>query len=73
MVLIDDNFATLCGGREGRRIYDNIRKFIKYALVRISVRSWSCWSRRFLGMPLPLLPLQILWINLVTDGLLGLL
>ncbi|NIL96345.1 MAG: hypothetical protein GTO62_04175, partial [Planctomycetales bacterium] len=49
-------------------IYDNIRKFIKYTMTSNSGEIWVMLLAPFLGMPLPLLPLQILWINLVTDG-----
>jgi len=70
MILTDDNFASLVAAiHEGRGIFDNIRKTLVYLLAGNASELAVMFGAALIGLPLPLLPLHLLWINLVTDGL----
>ncbi|MBO9638532.1 MAG: cation-translocating P-type ATPase [Siphonobacter aquaeclarae] len=72
LILLDDHFATIVAAvREGRTIFGNIRKFIRYVLTGNTAELLTLFLAPLLGLPVPLLPIHILWINLVTDGLPG--
>ena len=73
MVLLDDNFKTIVAAvEEGRVIYDNIRKFVKFSIAGNIGKISVALIAPLAGTPLPLQPMQLLWLNLLTDGLLGL-
>lgn len=73
MVILDDNFASIVSAvEEGRQVYDNVRKFIRYTLGSNAGELLVMFASPLIGLPTPLIPLQILWMNLVTDGFPGL-
>ncbi|MCX8160524.1 MAG: calcium-translocating P-type ATPase, SERCA-type [Candidatus Saccharicenans sp.] len=69
MVVTDDNFASIVAAvEEGRAIYDNIKKFVHYLLSCNLAEIMVMFTASLIGWPVPLLPIQILWVNLVTDS-----
>lgn len=69
MILADDNFATIVSAvEEGRIIYANIRKFVAYLLSANAGEILAVFAAMILGMPMPLVPIQLLWINLASDS-----
>ncbi len=72
MILLDDNFGSIVRSvLEGRKIYDNLRRFVRYAVTTNAAEILIILAAPFLGLPIPFLPIQLLWINLLTDGLPG--
>lgn len=70
IILLDDHFTTIASAvKEGRIIYENIRKFVNYLLSSNLMEVSVIFIAILLGWPLPLLPIHLLWINIVTDGL----
>ncbi len=72
MILLDDNFSSIVRAvREGRKIYDNLRRFVKYAVTTNTAEILIIFLGPIFGLPITFLPIQLLWINLLTDGLPG--
>src|SRR5690606_37897945 len=72
MILTDDNFATIAAAvEEGRGVYDNLVKFIAWTLPTNGGEGFVLLAAIFLGSELPILPVQLLWINMITAVLLG--
>ncbi|MBA3870322.1 MAG: cation-translocating P-type ATPase [Anaerolineae bacterium] len=71
MVIVDDNFATIVSAvEEGRTIYDNVRRFVKYLMASNTGELFVLLATQLIpGMGIPLTTLQILWMNLITDGI----
>ncbi|MGE3179796.1 MAG: cation-translocating P-type ATPase, partial [Vicinamibacterales bacterium] len=73
MVITDDNFATIVSAvEEGRTIYDNVRRFVKYIVTSNSAEVSVMFLCQAIGLPMPMTTLQVLWMNLITDGVPGL-
>lgn len=73
MILLDDNFTTIVAAvEEGRAIFDNLRRFVKFSIAGNLGKVLVMLLAPFMGISVALLPLQLLWLNLLTDGLLGL-